>query len=76
MAQVVLILILFTSLKKNIEHHDYHILCDVVHDFPFPIYFVNNKTFLESIIKLTDTYVEGINNEDRILFIHQTKIVL
>ena len=60
--------------EKNIEHHDYHILCYVVPDFHFPIYFVNNKTFLESIIKLTDTYVEGINNEDRILFIHQARL--
>lgn len=65
---------IINEFEKNIEHHDYHIPCDVIPDFPFPIYFVNNKAFLESIIKLTDKYVEGINNEDRILFIQQARL--
>ncbi|MEW5842259.1 MAG: hypothetical protein AB1775_03240 [Bacteroidota bacterium] len=59
--------------EKSSEYYDYHLLCDVIPDFPFPIYLVNNKQCLESSIELMDKYVKEVKNEDRILFIQQSR---
>lgn len=56
--------------EKDNEYEDYYIKCNVLPDFPFPLYFMNNKTTLNSLVNLADRYIEGTKEEDYLLFVN------
>lgn len=60
--------------EKNNEYEDYYVKCNVLPDFPFTLYIMNNKMILNSLIYLTDKYIEGGKEEDYLLFVNFSRI--
>lgn len=57
------------ELEPSMDNEDYHLLWNAVPEFPFPIYLITNKSYLKSLISQTDTYIDGNDREDKLLFI-------
>ena len=62
--------------EKADEYEDYYIKCNVLPDFPFPLYIMNNKTTLNSLISLSDKYIASDKEEDYLLFVQFSRMFL
>jgi hypothetical protein len=64
---------LIKEFEKEEQYYDYSIWCDVLPDFPFSIYMLNNHLLLKTILNLSDKYVEGTAKEEYLLFINSAR---
>ena len=60
--------------EKDNDYEDYYVKCNVLPDFPFPLYIISNKKILNSLINLTDKYIEGGKEEDYLLFVNFSRL--